>query len=247
MTGLSYPGTITVPPLPAPEPGGRELWLVLSGDDQAAALPVHTRSVDILVVGDARDFERRLLELSPSVVVCSEPPADEVTLALVAAERRRRGGLRAVHLAPPDAVAARLASLDAGFDDALSSAIPTAELAGRLAWLSVRAQARVAGGRLRVTPTLVLDQEARALWDGNTAVHLRPKEYALLCLLAGQPGHAFSRTELLGLVWGPDRSADTRTVDVHVRWLRAKIEPDPEHAVHLVTVRGTGYRFDPPR
>jgi DNA-binding response OmpR family regulator len=56
-----------------------------------------------------------------------------------------------------------------------------------------------------------------------------------------------SRTDLLRLVWGPDRSADSRTVDVHIRWLRAKIEPDPDHALHLVTVRGVGYRFDPPR
>jgi DNA-binding response OmpR family regulator len=156
--------------------------------------------------------------------------------------------MRAVHLAPPEAVGCRLDALAAGFDDALATTVPPAELDGRLRWLDARvASSRVRETVLQITPDLVLDLEAHALWRGDVQVHLRPKEYALLRLLASNPGKAMSRHELLSSVWGPDRSADSRTVDVHVRWLRAKIEPDPDRAVHLVTVRGVGYRLDPPR
>jgi DNA-binding winged helix-turn-helix (wHTH) protein len=65
-------------------------------------------------------------------------------------------------------------------------------------------------------------------------------------LLAAHPGRAFTRQQLLDRVWGPGHVGDPRTVDVHVRWLRAKVERDPERPAHLVTVRGVGYRLDPP-
>ncbi len=80
--------------------------------------------------------------------------------------------------------------------------------------------------------------------DGQV-IHLRPKEFGLLALLAAHPGRAYTRRELLHLVWGPAHVGGPRTVDVHVRWLRSKIEPGPEPA-YLVTVRGVGYRLDEP-
>jgi DNA-binding response OmpR family regulator len=75
-------------------------------------------------------------------------------------------------------------------------------------------------------------------------VHLRPKEFGLLAMLAGHPGRAWTRRQLMDRVWGPGHAGESRTVDVHVRWLRSKIEPDPAHPVRLVTVRGVGYRLD---
>ncbi len=74
---------------------------------------------------------------------------------------------------------------------------------------------------------------------------MRPKEFSLLALLARNPGRVYTRRQLLDRVWGPGTSSDPRTVDVHVRWLRSKIEPDPGRPIHLVTVRGIGYRLDP--
>ncbi|HEX3427653.1 MAG TPA: helix-turn-helix domain-containing protein, partial [Candidatus Limnocylindrales bacterium] len=67
-----------------------------------------------------------------------------------------------------------------------------------------------------------------------------------LAHLAGHPGRVFSRAELVRQVWGAAYSGGSRTVDVHIRWLRAKIEQDPARPAHLTTVRGIGYRFDPP-
>ena len=192
-------------------------------------------------------FREDLLAERPRVVVCSQPPADRATLDLVIAERRRRSSLRVVHLAPPIAVTERLAALAGGFDDALPSTIPLAELLGRLNWLESRMRVRRAPREvLPVADGLVLDLAAREVRRGAQTVHLRPKELGLLTLLATHPGRAFSRRQLLDLVWGPARTGDTRTVDVHVRWLRSKIEPDPGRPVHLVTVRGVGYRLDAP-
>ena len=67
---------------------------------------------------------------------------------------------------------------------------------------------------------------------------------SLLAMLAAHPGRAYTRRQLLDRVWGPGHAGDPRTVDVHVRWLRSKIEQQPEAPEHLVTVRGVGYRLD---
>jgi DNA-binding response OmpR family regulator len=81
------------------------------------------------------------------------------------------------------------------------------------------------------------------LVQGNT-LHLKPKEYDLLVFLARNQGIVLSRDLILERVWGWDYDGGTRTVDVHVRWLREKIEPDPARPVRIVTVRGVGYRFE---
>jgi len=73
---------------------------------------------------------------------------------------------------------------------------------------------------------------------------LKPKEFELLSFFLQNRGFAFTRDKLLDEVWGYDFAADTRTVDVHVRWLRQKIEDEPARPTRLITVRGVGYRFE---
>jgi DNA-binding response OmpR family regulator len=82
-----------------------------------------------------------------------------------------------------------------------------------------------------------------ALVDG-APIALKPKEFDLLVFLAQHRRQALSRRFLLERVWGWDFAGGTRTVDVHVHWLREKIEPDPAHPSRIVTVRGSGYRFE---
>jgi DNA-binding response OmpR family regulator len=72
-------------------------------------------------------------------------------------------------------------------------------------------------------------------------VPLKPRAFELLAFLLGHPGQVFSRERLLELVWGYDYAGETRTVDVHVHWLRAAIEPDPAAPTLIQTVRGVGY------
>ncbi len=230
-------------------PGGLERvsWLVLADDGPALLLPGQVPDVAIRITTDPRRFRDILLAERPRIVVVTQPPATAGELDLVEAERRRRPRLRAVHLAPPDAAADRLAALARGFDDALATATSVAELAGRLRWLESRARERPTPGTpLPVGDRLELDLAAHELRRGGLAIHLRPKEFGLLALLATHPGRAYTRRELLERVWGSGTGSGARTVDVHVRWLRTKIELEPEHPVHLVTVRGVGYRLDPP-
>jgi len=83
----------------------------------------------------------------------------------------------------------------------------------------------------------------RAFWKGRE-LKLSPKEFALLAFLARNRGMLLSRELILERVWGYDYVGDTRTVDVHIRWLREKIEEDPGNPRHILTVRGIGYRFE---
>ena len=104
---------------------------------------------------------------------------------------------------------------------------------------------RSAGTRLPVADGFELDLDARVLRHHGRPVHLRPKEFELLAAMAAEPGRAFTRGQLLERAWASKRGVDLRTVDVHVHWLRAKIELEPARPTNLVTIRGYGYRLDP--
>jgi DNA-binding response OmpR family regulator len=89
-----------------------------------------------------------------------------------------------------------------------------------------------------------IDTARHKVSRGGSAVDLSRMEFALLEFLARNQGQVFSRDHLLEKVWGYDFAGDTRTVDVHVSWLRRKIETDPAHPKYLLTVRGVGYKFE---
>jgi DNA-binding response OmpR family regulator len=91
---------------------------------------------------------------------------------------------------------------------------------------------------------LGVDRVRREVTRGGSPLRLKPQEYELLVFLVCNPGVALARDLILEQVWGWDRDVGSRTVDVHIRWLRAKIEPDPAEPRRIVTVRGVGYRFD---
>jgi DNA-binding response OmpR family regulator len=93
---------------------------------------------------------------------------------------------------------------------------------------------------------LVLDPLACTLHKGRSRIHLRPKEAALLAFFMRNPGRVLSREEIMKDVWDTDYVEDTRTLNVHICWLRLKIEDDPGQPRLLRTVRGVGYRFDMP-
>lgn len=90
---------------------------------------------------------------------------------------------------------------------------------------------------------IILDLEAHVVTKAGEEVVLRQKEYEILTLLMTNPGKVITRDRLFDEVWGTDWLGDTRTLDVHMSWLRGKLEDDPSHPVYLQTVRGVGYRF----
>jgi two-component system, OmpR family, response regulator ResD len=233
--------------MPRQRPTRPAAWLVLADDGPAASLAKADTGAQVVVVADARLFRELLATARPRVVVCCHPPAGTREIHAVAQERARRPSMRAVLVAPPEAVDARLDALARGFDDALATNVPLDELAGRLAWHDARSRAaRPSGdGVLAFGDGFELDTAAHDLRQRGRVIHLRPKEFGLLALLAAHPGRAYTRAELLDRVWGSPHGGG-RTVDVHVRWLRAKIEPNPDQPATLVTVRGVGYRLDLP-
>jgi DNA-binding response OmpR family regulator len=99
------------------------------------------------------------------------------------------------------------------------------------------------GGQLAFGNLTIDLNRHEALWEGKV-LRLKPKEYDLLVFLARNQGVALSRDLILERVWGWDYGGGSRTVDVHVRWLREKIEDDPASPTRIVTVRGVGYCFE---
>jgi DNA-binding response OmpR family regulator len=91
---------------------------------------------------------------------------------------------------------------------------------------------------------LAIDEARREVRLDDQSVRMKPKEFDLLLYLARHKGIALSRDLILERVWGWSFDGNSRTVDVHVRWIREKIEPDPASASRILTVRGLGYRFD---
>lgn len=91
---------------------------------------------------------------------------------------------------------------------------------------------------------LVIDETRREVTLDGQALNLKPKEYDLLLYLAQHNGQALSREVILEKVWGWEYFGDSRTVDVHVRWLREKIEKDPSHPKRIKTIRNVGYKYD---
>lgn len=180
----------------------------------------------------------------PRVAVVGAPPATLDTVEAVAALRRRRPTLHCILINAAEAVDERLHALELGYDAALPAGVAMAELAGRATLLARAPAVHPQRHRIPVGEGIELDLARGCLLRDGRMVHLRPKEFHLLETLARQPGRAFSRAELLDRVWGLHRVGNPRTVDVHIRWLRAKVERDPDQPVHVVTVRGRGYRLE---
>jgi DNA-binding response OmpR family regulator len=147
----------------------------------------------------------------------------------------------------------KVVGLEVGADDYMTKPFSMRELLARVKALLRRvcltreemaAEDEAVDGHRLVFGDLTVDLDRCEVSRGGEPLRLKPKEYDLLVFLARNRGMVLSRDLILERVWGWDYSGGSRTVDVHVRWLREKIEPDPADPVRIVTVRGVGYRFE---
>ena len=135
----------------------------------------------------------------------------------------------------------RIVGLDTGADDYIVKPFSLGELLARLRAVMRRGQ-HSAETKL-MSGDLILDLVGHRAARGGKSLNLPPKEFDLLAELIRHRGAVLTRDLLLQRVWGFDFAGDSRTVDVHIRWLREKIEQDPANPTRIETVRGLGYRF----
>ncbi len=146
----------------------------------------------------------------------------------------------------------RVVGLEVGADDYLTKPFSMRELLARVKAMlrrvrmmreEVRETSDTKSNTLKFD-NLILDLDRRELRIDEKVVPLKPKEYELMVYFCRHPKRAISRDALLEEVWGWDYTGESRTVDVHIRWLREKIESDSQNPTRIITVRGAGYRFE---
>ena len=161
-------------------------------------------------------------------------------------EIRRTSNVPIIMLTARDAEVDKVVGLELGADDYVTKPFHTRELLARIKAVLRRSTTDAStpdgvleGGGIR------LDPERFEVTVGGEAVHMPRKEFELLELLMENAGRVLTRDTLIDRIWGSDYFGDTRTLDVHVKRLRAKCERDPHNPEHLVTIRGLGYKFVP--
>ena len=141
----------------------------------------------------------------------------------------------------------KIIGLEVGADDYMTKPFSMRELIARIRAMLRRAAMTVTQpdsvDKTITIGTLEIDTERHRITVSGKELDLSPKEYDLLVFLAVNKGFVFTREQLLEKVWGYEFAGDTRTVDVHIRWLRQKIESDPSRPEKLLTVRGAGYKL----
>lgn len=139
----------------------------------------------------------------------------------------------------------RILGLELGADDYLTKPFSTRELLARIKAMLRRVELDQAtpNTSMLMIGDIQVNLATRQAWKMNNLLSLRLKEFELLSLLMTRPGEVITRAEIFDEVWGTDWLGDTRTLDVHIRWLREKIEDDPSTPHYIRTVRGIGYRF----
>ena len=159
-------------------------------------------------------------------------------------ELRREGqNVAVLMLTARDSIADKITGLKSGADDYMTKPFESAELLARIEALLRRTRGDAGADELAFGDVVVRPRAGQVL-RGGRAIRLSAQEFKLLVHLVRNPGVVLSRDELLDAVWGYQAAPETRTVDVHVSWLRQKLEPDPHNPRYIVTVYGLGYRFE---
>lgn len=239
---------------PAAEFGQTSRILIVEDEElirEMLVLALEEEGYEVETASDGRMGVEHLKNSEPS---SGEPGFDLVILDLMLPQingldicrliRHQNNPVPILMLSAKGSETDRVLGLEVGADDYLTKPFSVRELVARCRAL-LRRQRLSALPQipiLQYKDVTLYPQECRVLVRGQQ-VSLSPKEFRLLEVFMSYARRVWSREQLLDQVWGPDFVGDSKTVDVHIRWLREKLEKDPSHPEYIVTVRGFGYRF----
>src|SRR5919109_3690562 len=201
----------------------------------------------VVAAADGREALARFRAERPDLVLLDlmlpELGGIEVTRII-----RQESGVPIVMLTAKDSELDKVVGLELGADDYVTKPFSLRELSARIRALFRRSETLAAESPPAIVDlgTVQVDLAGHRLLKDGDEMPLKPKAFELLAFLMRHPGQVFTRDQLLEHVWGYDYAGETRTVDVHVHWLRTQIEDDPGRPQLIHTIRGVGYVFRRP-
>ena len=201
----------------------------------------------VVSASDGREALARFRAERPDLVLL-DLMLPELSGIEVCRQIRRESGVPILMLTARDSELDKVVGLELGADDYVTKPFGLQELLARVRALIRRSERRGDG----VAPALIemgsvqVDLAGHQILRDGKALPVKPKAFELLAFLLNHPGQVFTRDQLLERVWGYDYAGETRTVDVHVHWLRSQVEDNPATPAYLHTVRGVGYVFRRP-
>jgi DNA-binding response OmpR family regulator len=225
--------------------------ILLIDDDVMLTRPLQTAferaGYTVFVANDGYAGLSRAQMETPDVIVLDVMMPDmdgwEVCKAI-----RQRSPVPIIMLTALDDTVDRIKGLELGADDYLVKPFGFHELHAHVRAMlrRVNLDTRPEHGDILRGGEIEVNLATHIVTRRGEAINMRQKEYEILVLLMSNSTRVVTRAELFDEVWGTDWLGDTRTLDVHMSWLRSKLEDDPTHPVYLLTVRGVGYRFGIP-
>jgi DNA-binding response OmpR family regulator len=227
-------------------PQGKRILIV---DDESAILQTLRFNLErngyaVATAGDGRTAIALAASEHPDLIIMDImlPVLDGIEACK---EIRKTSGVPIIMLTARDQEIDKVLALELGADDYVTKPFSLHEFLARVK-ARLRRQAGTDGSSRSeaiVAAEIVLDPSRQSLTVGGRAVSLAPKEFSLLHVLMENRGRVVTRQTLLDKVWGYDFEGEHQTISVHVRWLREKIETDPNNPQHIITVRSRGYMF----
>ncbi|MGQ9849452.1 MAG: winged helix-turn-helix domain-containing protein [Aggregatilineaceae bacterium] len=220
--------------------------LLVEDDDtlrKTLAYNLSQEGYKVLQTGDGAEALTLAREHSPDLIVLDVmlPSLDGLSVCRII---RKESEVPIVMLTARGSEVDRIVGLEIGADDYIVKPFSLGEFLARVRAILRRSPSSRGVVDKLESGDLTLDLIARRATRNNQELRLTHKEFDLLATLMRNQGAVLSRDLLLDRVWSYDYGGQTKTVDVHVRWLREKIEDDPSHPRRIVTVRGVGYRFE---
>lgn len=201
---------------------------------------------DVVTAHNGQEALQKIQLEKPNLIVLDLMLPELSGLEVCRILRRERNEIPIIMLTAKGEEIDRVIGLEVGADDYLVKPFSLRELVARIRALLRRSKISETDDSQPLThqyEDLEMNLTEHKVLVRGKQVELSPKEFKILAMLMSTPNKVFSREELLEQVWGLDFYGDTKTVDVHIRWLREKIEKDPSNPLYVQTVRGFGYRL----